>query len=87
MSKMRAIQISKPHGAFELVEREIPTPSAGTVRVKVGACGICHGDSVVKEGLFPNIQYPRVPGHEIAGVIDAVGIVNLFYALKVKLLV
>jgi D-arabinose 1-dehydrogenase-like Zn-dependent alcohol dehydrogenase len=73
MSKMRAIQISKPHGSFELVERDIPTPSAGTVRIKIQACGICHSDAMVKDGLFPNIQYPKIPGHEVAGVIDALG--------------
>ncbi len=73
MPKMRAVQVSQPHGPFELVEKDIPTPSPGTVRIKVQACGICHSDSMVKEGLFPNIRYPRVPGHEIAGVIDAVG--------------
>lgn len=71
MAKMRAVQVSQPNGPFELVEREIPKPSPGTVRIKIQACGICHSDSVVKEGLFPNIQYPKVPGHEIAGVIDA----------------
>lgn len=73
MPKMRAVQVSKPNGPFELVEREIPTPSFGTVRIKIQACGICHSDSLVKEGLFPNIQYPKIPGHEIAGVIDALG--------------
>lgn len=73
MPKMRAIQVSRPNGPFELVEREIPEPKAGTVRVKVQACGICHSDSFTKEGVFPNIQYPRVPGHEVAGIIDAVG--------------
>lgn len=73
MPKMRAVQVSRPRGPFELVERDIPHPMAGTVRIKVQACGICHSDSMVKEGLFPNIQYPRVPGHEIAGVIDALG--------------
>ncbi len=73
MAKMRVVQVSKPNGPFELVEREIPKPSAGTVRIKIQACGICHSDSIVKEGLFPNIQYPRIPGHEIAGVIDALG--------------
>lgn len=73
MAKMRAVQVSKPNGPFELVERDIPHPAPGTVRIKVEACGICHSDSMVKEGLFPNIQYPKVPGHEIAGVIDAVG--------------
>lgn len=69
---MRAVQVSKPNGPFELVEKEIPTPTPGTVRIKVEACGICHSDSIVKEGHFP-IQYPRVPGHEVAGIIDALG--------------
>ncbi len=68
----RAIQISRPHGPFELVEREIPQPGPGSVRIKVQACGICHSDSLTKEGLFP-IQYPRVPGHEIIGILDALG--------------
>ena len=71
--KMKAAQISKPGADFELVERDIPEPGAGQVRVKVGACGICHSDFVVKEGLWPGLQYPRVPGHEVAGRIDAVG--------------
>jgi D-arabinose 1-dehydrogenase-like Zn-dependent alcohol dehydrogenase len=71
--KMKAAQICKPGGDFELVERDIPEPGAGQVRVKVEACGICHSDVLVKEGLWPGIQYPRVPGHEIAGRIDAVG--------------
>jgi D-arabinose 1-dehydrogenase-like Zn-dependent alcohol dehydrogenase len=71
--KMKAAQISKPGGDFELVEREIPEPGPGHVRVKVEACGICHSDAIVKEGLFPGIQYPRVPGHEVAGVIDLAG--------------
>ncbi len=70
---MRAIQVPGPKKPFELVEREIPSPPKGSVRVKVQACGICHSDSFTKEGLFPGIQYPRVPGHEIAGVIDALG--------------
>lgn len=73
MPKMRAIQVSQPNAAFEIVEREIPNPGVGTVRIKVQACGICHSDSVTKEGLFPGIQYPRVPGHEVVGVIDALG--------------
>jgi D-arabinose 1-dehydrogenase-like Zn-dependent alcohol dehydrogenase len=73
MPKMRAAQISRPGGSFELVEREIPLPAAGQVRVKVQACGICHSDSLVKEGHWPGIQYPRVPGHEVVGLIDAVG--------------
>jgi D-arabinose 1-dehydrogenase-like Zn-dependent alcohol dehydrogenase len=73
MATMRVVQVSRPKGPFEIVERPIPEASAGSVRVKVGACGICHSDSLTKEGLFPGIQYPRVPGHEVAGVIDAVG--------------
>jgi D-arabinose 1-dehydrogenase-like Zn-dependent alcohol dehydrogenase len=72
-TKMKAAQINKPGGDFELVEREIPEPGTGQVRVKVEACGICHSDVLVKEGLWPGIQYPRVPGHEIAGRVDAVG--------------
>src|SRR5438045_6291033 len=71
--KMKAAQISKPGGDFELVEREIPEPGQGQVRVKVEACGICHSDVLVKDGLWPGLQYPRVPGHEIAGQVDAVG--------------
>jgi len=70
---MRSVQVSKPNGPFEIVEREIPEPAARQVRIKVQACGICHSDSFTKEGLFPGIQYPRVPGHEIAGIIDVVG--------------
>jgi D-arabinose 1-dehydrogenase-like Zn-dependent alcohol dehydrogenase len=70
---MKAVQISKPGGNFEVVERPIPQPARAQVRIKVEACGICHSDVLVKEGLVPGIQYPRVPGHEIAGRIDAVG--------------
>ena len=73
MATMRVAQVSRPRGPFEIVERAIPEPGPGTVRIKVQACGICHSDSVTKEGLFPNIAYPRVPGHEVAGLIDAVG--------------
>jgi D-arabinose 1-dehydrogenase-like Zn-dependent alcohol dehydrogenase len=73
MSKMRVAQVAYPKGPFELVEREIPEPGAGAVRLKVEACGICHSDSFTKEGGWPGIQYPRVPGHEVAGIIDAVG--------------
>jgi D-arabinose 1-dehydrogenase-like Zn-dependent alcohol dehydrogenase len=73
MAKMRAIQVPRPGGPFEEVQRDIPEPDRGSVRVKVQACGICHSDSFTKEGGFPGLQYPRVPGHEIAGVIDAVG--------------
>jgi D-arabinose 1-dehydrogenase-like Zn-dependent alcohol dehydrogenase len=72
-TKMQAAQISQPGGEWELVERGIPEPRAGQVRVKVEACGICHSDVLVKEGLWPGLAYPRVPGHEIAGRIDAVG--------------
>jgi D-arabinose 1-dehydrogenase-like Zn-dependent alcohol dehydrogenase len=70
---MRSVQVSKANGPFEIVERDIPEPSAAQVRIKVQACGVCHSDSFTKEGLFPGIQYPRVPGHEITGVIDKVG--------------
>jgi D-arabinose 1-dehydrogenase-like Zn-dependent alcohol dehydrogenase len=73
MAKMRAVQVTSAGGPFEMVEREIPTPGPRQVRVKVHACGLCHSDSLTKEGHWPGIQYPRVPGHEIAGVIDAVG--------------
>jgi len=70
---MKAVQISKPGGDFELVDRPIPEPARNQVRIKVEACGICHSDVLVKEGLLPGIQYPRVPGHEVAGRIDKVG--------------
>src|SRR5437763_7371537 len=73
MSKMRVVQVTRPNGPFEIAEREIPEPGAGQVRVKVEAWGICHGDMFVKEGLWPGLQYPRVPGHEVAGHIDALG--------------
>ena len=73
MPKMRAVQVAGPNKPFELVERDIPEPKSGTVRIKVQACGICHSDSFTKEGTFPGIVYPRVPGHEIAGTIDALG--------------
>ena len=72
-TKMKAAQISKAGGDWELVERDIPEPGAGQVRVKVEACGICHSDALVKDGLWPGLQYPRVPGHEIAGRVDALG--------------
>lgn len=73
MAKMKAVQISSANGPFELVERDIPEPSRGQVRVKVEACGICHSDAFVKHGHYPGLTFPRVPGHEIAGVVDAVG--------------
>jgi D-arabinose 1-dehydrogenase-like Zn-dependent alcohol dehydrogenase len=72
-TKMKAAQISKAGGDWELIERDIPEPGAGQVRVKVEACGICHSDALVKDGVWPGLQYPRVPGHEIAGRVDAVG--------------
>ncbi len=73
MPKMKAVQVAKPGANFELIEKNIPDPSRNQVRIKVEACGICHSDALVKEGLWPGIQYPRIPGHEIAGRIDAVG--------------
>ena len=73
LAPMKVAQISKPGGDFEVVERKIPDPAAGQVRIKVQACGVCHSDVLTKEGLWPGIQYPRVPGHEVAGVIDALG--------------
>jgi len=73
MTKMKAAQISKPGAEFEIVEREIPAANAGHVRIKVQACGVCHSDVLTKDGLWPGIEYPRVPGHEVAGIIDEVG--------------
>ncbi len=73
MPKMRAMQVARAKGPFELVEREIPSPQAGWVRIRVEACGVCHSDSMTKEGGYPGLQYPRIPGHEVVGVIDAVG--------------
>src|SRR5579871_5338729 len=73
VATMRVAQISKPGSAFEIVERGIPEPDAGQVRIRVQACGICHSDVLTKDGLIPGIQYPRVPGHEVAGAIDEVG--------------
>jgi D-arabinose 1-dehydrogenase-like Zn-dependent alcohol dehydrogenase len=72
-NKMRSVQVPRAGGPLELIEREVPEPQRGWVRIKVDACGICHSDSLVKEGLWPGIQYPRVPGHEVIGVVDAVG--------------
>ena len=73
MAKMRAVQISGANAPFELVERDIPEPGTGQVRIKVQACGVCHSDSFAKTGQFPGIRYPVVPGHEVAGVIDKIG--------------
>jgi len=71
---MKVAEISKAGGGFEIVERKIPKPGAGQVRIKVEACGICHSDVLTKDGLWPDIQFPRVPGHEVAGCIDEVGL-------------
>jgi D-arabinose 1-dehydrogenase-like Zn-dependent alcohol dehydrogenase len=73
MPSMQAVQVSSANGAFEVVERDIPEPAAFQVRVKVQACGVCHSDSFTKTGGYPGLQFPRVPGHEIVGLIDAVG--------------
>src|SRR5215469_10614483 len=73
LAPMKAAQITKPGADFEIVERPVPEPDAGQVRIKVKACGICHSDVLVKDGLWPGIHYPRVPGHEVAGVVDEVG--------------
>jgi alcohol dehydrogenase/propanol-preferring alcohol dehydrogenase len=73
MAKMRAMQVAKAGGPLELVEKEIPAPGVGQVRVRVHACGICHSDALTVEGYWPGINYPRVPGHEAAGVVDALG--------------
>ena len=73
IAPMKVAQIPKAGGDFEIVEREIPNPGAGQVRIKVQACGICHSDVLTKEGAWPGIQYPRVPGHEVAGTIDELG--------------
>jgi D-arabinose 1-dehydrogenase-like Zn-dependent alcohol dehydrogenase len=73
IAPMKVAQISKPGGNFEIVEREIPNPEAGQVRIKVQACGVCHSDAITKEGLLPGIAYPRVPGHEVVGIIDELG--------------
>jgi D-arabinose 1-dehydrogenase-like Zn-dependent alcohol dehydrogenase len=70
---MKVAQISQPGGDWDMVERPIPEPAAGHVRIQVQACGICHSDALVKEGHWPGLHYPRVPGHEVVGVVDAVG--------------
>jgi D-arabinose 1-dehydrogenase-like Zn-dependent alcohol dehydrogenase len=73
IAPMKAAQIPKAGADFQIVEREIPKPGAGQVRIKVQACGVCHSDVLTKEGQWPGIQYPRVPGHEVAGIIDELG--------------
>ena len=70
---MRAVQVTKAGAAFELIEREVPEPAPQQVRIQVEACGICHSDAYVKGGAFPGLSLPRIPGHEIAGRVDAVG--------------
>ena len=70
---MKVAQVPSPGADFQIVQREIPKPAAGHVRIKVLACGVCHSDVLTKEGLWPGIQYPRIPGHEVAGIIDEVG--------------
>jgi len=73
VTTMKVAQVSGPGADFQVVEREIPEPQAGHVRIKVQACGVCHSDVLTKEGLWPGIQFPRVPGHEVAGIVDEVG--------------
>lgn len=73
MAKMRAVQVSRANGGFELVERPIPEPGPGSVRIKVEACGVCHSDFYTKSGAFPLVSYPRIPGHEVAGTVEALG--------------
>jgi D-arabinose 1-dehydrogenase-like Zn-dependent alcohol dehydrogenase len=74
MPRMKVVQVAEPNADLELVEREIPDPKPRQVRIKVQACGICHSDMLTVAGTFPGIQYPRVPGHEVVGSIDAVGV-------------
>src|SRR5271168_1515724 len=73
MTKMKAVVLTKAGGDFEIQEREIPQPAADEIRIKVQACGICQGDELVRHGGLPWITYPRVPGHEVAGIVDEVG--------------
>jgi D-arabinose 1-dehydrogenase-like Zn-dependent alcohol dehydrogenase len=73
MSKMRAMVVPEIGGKFQMVERDLPVPGPHEVRIKVQACGVCHSDSVTVQGLFPGISYPRIPGHEVIGIIDALG--------------
>src|SRR5436853_6972390 len=73
VAPMKVAQIPAPGADFQIVEREIPDPVAGHVRIKVQACGVCQSDALTKDGLWPGIQYPRVPGHEVVGIIDDLG--------------
>ena len=84
---MRVAQVTRPGGPLELVERPIPDPGPGSVRIKVQACGICHSDAMTKEGLWPGITFPRVPGHEVVGVIDAVAAFNPNERIKGKTII
>jgi D-arabinose 1-dehydrogenase-like Zn-dependent alcohol dehydrogenase len=73
MPTSRIARVTSAHGPIELVSRDVPAPGPGAVRIRVEACGICHSDVITKDAVLPGIQYPRAPGHEIAGTIDAVG--------------
>jgi alcohol dehydrogenase len=73
MAEMRAMIVPQPRGGLRLVERDLPEPGHHEVRIRVHACGVCHSDTVTVEGAFPGITYPRIPGHEVIGVIDALG--------------
>src|SRR5713226_2861640 len=73
MARMRAVQVARAGGRLELIERDMPEPARGEVRVRVEACGVCHSDSLTVEGQWPDLSFPRIPGHEVAGVIDAIG--------------
>jgi D-arabinose 1-dehydrogenase-like Zn-dependent alcohol dehydrogenase len=81
MALMKAVQVNSPGAAFELVHKEIPEPRLNEVRIRVQACGVCHGDVIAKQGLFPGIVYPRVPGHEVVGIIDKLGLHVEDYAI------
>jgi NADPH:quinone reductase-like Zn-dependent oxidoreductase len=72
-TQMKVVQVPAPGADFQIIERGIPEPTAGQVRIKVQACGVCHSDVLTKDGSWPGIEYPRVPGHEIAGIVDEVG--------------
>ena len=73
MAKMKVAQVPSPGADFQIVEREVPEPGPRQVRIKVQACGVCHSDVLTKDGLWPGLQYPRIPGHEVAGIVDEVG--------------
>ena len=73
MATMEVAQVPAPGAEFQIVEREIPKPSAGQVRIKVQACGVCHSDALTKEGMWPGIELPRIPGHEVAGTVEDAG--------------